>query len=65
MIRIEDEYFSASTNRSLGVLDIWGDVLAFGSSNAILLYNYQVRIVFWFTRSGSIIMPSNLQHNQY
>lgn len=42
MLTIKDEYFSASTNRSLGVLDIYGDLLAFGSSNAILLYNYQV-----------------------
>ena len=44
MVLVKDVYFSASTNRSLGVLDIHGDVLAFGSSNAILLYDYQVSI---------------------
>lgn len=44
MVQIKEKYFSASTNRSLAVLDIYGDLLAFGSSNAVLLYDYQVRI---------------------
>lgn len=42
MVSIKDEYFSASTNRSLNVIDISDDVLSFGSSNAILIYDYKV-----------------------
>ena len=57
MVSIKDEYFSASTNRSLNAIAISGDILAFGSSNAVLLYNYKVSSqceVHTHTRSATL-----------